>query len=174
LPPRLRRCNLKLLAAFFISLAIVVAQDPTSFMTPSVMRVGEKLACRCGTCRSTVANCPMLRCESSVPMRQRIYEMQHRGMSDSEIISTIVRENGIAALAAPPLEGLGGILTWTMPAIALALGFLLYSWYIRKNRKPASPLTTEDQALIDRFKTQMDRELDEPPGPHTGSPESKA
>ncbi len=94
-------------------------------------------------------------------MRKRIYEMQQRGMSDEAIIRTIVREDGVAALAAPPMEGLGGILTWTMPAIALALGFLTYSWYVRRHSKPAAPLTAEDQAMIDRFRTQIDRELDE-------------
>jgi cytochrome c-type biogenesis protein CcmH/NrfF len=87
--------------------------------------------------------------------------MQQRGMSDEAIIQTIVREDGMVALAAPPLEGLGGILTWTMPAIALALGFLAYSWYVRRHSKPFAPLTAEDQAMIDRFRAQMDRELDE-------------
>ncbi len=161
MPRRPLWCSLSLFAAFFISLAVVRAQDPTAYMTPSVLRVAEKLACRCGGCRSTVASCPMLHCSSATPMRKRIYEMQQRGMSDEAIIRTIVREDGVAALAAPPMEGLGGILTWTMPAIALALGFLTYSWYVRRHSKPAAPLTAEDQAMIDRFRTQIDRELDE-------------
>ncbi|MGH9585073.1 MAG: cytochrome c-type biogenesis protein CcmH [Bryobacteraceae bacterium] len=168
MPRRPRRCNLKLLAAFFISLAIVAAQDPTSFMTPKVLGVASKLACRCGGCRSTAADCPMLRCDSSVPMRKRISEMQHRGMSDGAIVSTIVREDGVVALASPPAEGFGGILTWTMPAIALALGFLIYTLFVRRNRRPAPPLTPEDQAMIDRFRTQMDRELGEAPGAEDG------
>lgn len=163
MPPRLRRCSLKLLAAFFISLALVYAQDPTAYMTPKVMRVASKLACRCGGCRSTVASCPMLRCDSSVPMRQRIAKMQDRGMSDDAIISTIVREDGIAALAAPPAEGFGGILTWTMPAVALAIGFLIYSWYVRKHRVVAAPMTPQDEAVIERYRLQIERELGEPP-----------
>jgi cytochrome c-type biogenesis protein CcmH/NrfF len=163
LPRHLRRCNLKLLAAFFISLAAVVAQDPTSFMTPDVLRVGDKLACRCGGCRSTVASCPMLRCSSATPMRQRIYAMQQRGMSDGAILSTIVREDGVVALAAPPAEGLGGILTWTMPAIALAIGFLIYSWFVRRHRGPKKPLTAEDQAMIERYREQIERELGDAP-----------
>ncbi|MGH6878056.1 MAG: hypothetical protein ACREHV_11880, partial [Rhizomicrobium sp.] len=80
----------------------------------------------------------------------------------------------IAALSSPPAQGLGGVLTWTMPAIALALGFLVYSWFVRRHRKPALPLTPEDQALIDRFRMQMDRELGESPGPNTDRPGSKS
>lgn len=163
MPPRLRQCSLKLLAAFFISLSVLVAQNPTKYMTPGVMRVGEKLACRCGTCRSTIASCPMLRCESSAPGRKRIYEMQQRGMSDDAIVSAFVKEGGVAALAAPPAEGFEGILTWVMPPIALALGFLIYSWFVRKHRAAAAPLTPQDEAMIERYRTQMERELGEAP-----------
>lgn len=174
MPPRLRQCSLRLLAAFFISFVVLFAQNPTAYMTPKVMHVADKLACRCGGCRSTVASCPMLRCESSVPMRKRIADMQSRGMSDEAIVSTIVREQGIAALAAPPAEGFGGILTWTMPAVALGLGFLIYSWYVRKHRTTSAPLTPQDQAMIGRFRAQMERELGESSEPDARGRESKS
>lgn len=161
MPARLRRCNLKLLIAFFATLAALVAQDPTSYLTPDVMRVGDKLACRCGGCRNTVGNCPMLHCGSADPMRRRIYEMQRKGMSDGNIVNTIVREEGIVALAAPPAQGFGGVITWIMPGVALLIGFFVYSWYVRRNRKNPEPLSSTDQATIDRFRAQIDRELGE-------------
>jgi cytochrome c-type biogenesis protein CcmH/NrfF len=168
---RLRQCNLKttapvnlkLLAAFLLALAALVAQDPTSYLTPDVTRVGGKLACRCGGCRNTVGNCPMLRCDSADPMRRRIYSMKARGMSDGDIVNTIVREQGIVALASPPAQGFGPLITWVMPGIALLGGFFIYSWYVRRNRKEPEPLTPGDQAIIDRFRAQIDRELDESP-----------
>lgn len=138
-----------------------MAQDPTSYLTPNVTRVGDKLACRCGGCRNTVGNCPMLRCGFSDPMRHRIYNMQSKGMSDSQIVNTIVREQGIVALASPPGEGLGPIITWVMPGIALLIGFFIWSQYVRRNRKEPEALTPADQAIIDRFQSQIDRELDE-------------
>ncbi len=58
-----------------------------------------------------------------------------------------------------------GIMVWLMPGIALAIGFLIYSRYVRRNRKQPEPLTPVDQAIIDRFRTQIDRELDESPAP---------
>ena len=98
-------------------------------------------------------------------MRRRLYAMKTRGMSDNDIVSTIVREQGVVALSSPPAESLGGLITWIMPAIILVIGFFIYSSYVRRNRKAPEPLTASDRALIDRFRTQIDRDLDEPPAP---------
>jgi cytochrome c-type biogenesis protein CcmH len=153
--------NLKLLVAFLIPLAAIIAQDPTSYMSADVLRVGDKLACRCGGCRNTVGNCPMLHCDSSDPMRHRIYAMQAKGMSDKAIVDKIVREEGIVALASPPAEGFGPVLTWVMPGVALLIGFWIYSMYVRRNRKEPEPLNAMDRAVIDRFHVQIERELGE-------------
>lgn len=174
MPVRLRQSNLKLLFAFFAALATLIApaafaqyktvqykDDPTSYLTPDVMRVGDKLACRCGGCRNTVGNCPMLRCSSADPMRRRIYDMKARGMSDSDVVSTIVREEGVVALSSPPSNGLGGFITWLMPAAVLLLGFFIYSSYVRRNRAAPQPLSPHDQANIERFREQIDRALDD-------------
>lgn len=158
---RLRRSNLKLAAAFFFALATLVAQDPTSYLTPDVMRVGSRLACRCGGCRNTVGNCPMLRCDSADPMRQRISGMKKAGLSDDAVVNAIVREEGAVALSSPPASSFGGLLTWIMPGIALLGGFLIYSFYVRRNQKTPEPLSSFDRAVIDRFRDQIDRELDE-------------
>ena len=155
----LQRLNLKLLAAFLFTIFCIWAQDPTSLLTPGVMRVGEKLACRCGTCRNTVANCPMLRCHYTEPMRARIKGMQDQGKSDRDIISMIVQQEGVVVLAAPPGEG-WGLFTWMMPGIALLAGFGLWSWWVRRNRQhEAPPVSDVDQAVLDRFRDQIDAEL---------------
>jgi cytochrome c-type biogenesis protein CcmH len=103
----------------------------------------------------------MLRCSSADPMRRRIYQMKMTGMSDQDIINTIVREEGAVALSAPPTGTFGGILTWVMPGIALLIGFVIYSAYVRRNRKAPDPISEADRANIERFRTQIDSELDE-------------
>lgn len=158
---RLQRFNLKLVAAFLLALGALVAQDPSSYLTKDVMRVGERLACRCGTCRNTVGNCPMLRCDFSYPMRKRIYEMKQAAMTDDAIVKRIVREEGVVALSSPPASGLGGLITWIMPAVALVIGFFIYSYYVRRNRKEPEPMSSFDRAMIERFQDQIDRELDD-------------
>lgn len=166
---RLRRCSLKLVFSFFAVLAALVAQDPSSYLTLDVLRVGDRLACRCGGCHFTVGTCNMLHCSSADPLRHRIHDMKAQGASDDSIVNTIVREEGVVALAAPPTNSFGGIITWMMPAIALILGFYVYSWYVRRNQKSPEPISALDQANIDRFRAQMDRELDESPERSEGS-----
>jgi cytochrome c-type biogenesis protein CcmH len=158
LQQRLRRYSPKLAVVFFCAIAALIAEDPTSYLGPSVLRVGEKLACRCGGCRNTVGSCPMLHCEYSDPMRHRIAQMQGQNMSDSAIIASIVREEGVVALASPPAVG-WGLFTWVMPAIALVLGFFVYSWWVKRNKQEPAPLTENDQAMIERFRAQIDREF---------------
>ncbi|HEY3939592.1 MAG TPA: cytochrome c-type biogenesis protein CcmH [Bryobacteraceae bacterium] len=170
MPARLRRFNLKLAAAFLLAFATLLAQDITNFLTPDVARVGARLACRCGGCKNTVGDCPMLRCSYTDPMRHRIYEMKQHGASDNEIVNAIVREGGVAVLSSPqPL----GIFVWLMPGIALLLGFLVYTSYVRRNRKTPEPLTAGDQSIIDRFRTQIDRELDESAAPRRGGADAR-
>jgi cytochrome c-type biogenesis protein CcmH/NrfF len=166
---RLRRSSLKLAFAFCAVVAALVAQDPTSYLTPDVLRVGDHLACRCGGCRNTVGNCPMLHCGSADPLRRRIYQMKTTGMSDQDVINTIVREEGAVALATPPTGTFGGIITWIMPGVALVIGFFVYSAYVRRNRKAPEPLSETDRAAIERYRNQIDRELDETPEPHRGA-----
>ncbi|MBV8896479.1 MAG: cytochrome c-type biogenesis protein CcmH [Acidobacteriaceae bacterium] len=107
----------------------------------------------------------MLRCSFSDPMRRRIYQMKMTGMSDQDVINTIVREEGTVALAAPPTGTLGGVITWVMPGVVLVIGFFVYSTYVRRNRKQPEPISEIDRATIERFRSQMDRELDESPAP---------
>jgi cytochrome c-type biogenesis protein CcmH/NrfF len=161
LPASLRRWNLKLLAAFLISFAALIAQDPTSLLTPGVMRVGGRLACRCGSCRNTVRDCPMLRCSYTEPMRAHIKQLQDNGASDETVVNTIVREQGVVALAAPPAEG-WGLFTWIMPGLALLMGFGVYSWWVRRNRREPQTVSEVDRAVLERFRDQIEDELGEP------------
>jgi cytochrome c-type biogenesis protein CcmH/NrfF len=169
----MRRLNLKLVAAFFVALRALVAQDPTSYLTPGVLRVGDRLACRCGGCRNTVGTCPMLRCDSADPLRRRIYEMKRSGMSDDAIINNIVREEGVVALASPPAGSIGGLITWITPGAALLIGFVVYLFYVRRNRREPEPLSSFDRAVIDRFQEQIDRELDDSPASGKGGAGSR-
>lgn len=107
----------------------------------------------------------MLRCSSADPMRRRIHQMKMTGMSDQDVINTIVREEGTVALAAPPTGTVGGLVTWVMPGVVLVIGFFVYSSYVRRNRKQPEPISDIDRANIERFRSQIDRELDEAPAP---------
>ncbi len=159
--PRPRRYSPKLVAAFFFVISALLAQqDVTNYLTTDVARVGMRLACRCGGCKNTVGDCPMLRCDSSDPKRRRIFEMKSQGMSDDAIVNSFVREEGAVALSLPqPLN----LVTWLGTPVALLLGFWVYTSFVRRNRRPVGPISTEDQAMIDKFRPQFDPEFDDPP-----------
>lgn len=156
---RPRRYSPKLVAAFFFVItALLAQQDVTNYLTTDVARVGMRLACRCGGCKNTVGDCPMLRCDSSDPKRRRIFEMKSQGMSDDAIVQSFVREEGTVALSSPqPLS----LLTWLGTPIALLIGFWIYTSFIRRNRKPAVAMSTEDHAMIERYRSQFDSEFDD-------------
>jgi cytochrome c-type biogenesis protein CcmH/NrfF len=167
-----RRFSVKFVLALACGMTAVYAQTaPESFLTPDVIRVGSRLSCGCGTCRNTVGDCAMLHCSYCSPKRQRIYEMKQQGLNDDAIVNTFVKEDGIATLAAPPAQGLGPIVTWLGPGIALLLGFGIYSWYVRRNQQTPAALMPADQAVLDRFQAQIDRELDD--SPLSGGPSKK-
>ena len=86
-------------------------------------------------------------------------------MTDDAIVNSVVREEGIVALASPPSNGWGPVITWVMPGLVLALGFFVYTAFVRRNRKTPIPISATDEALIERYRGQMDRELDDEPKP---------
>ena len=88
--------------------------------------------------------------------------MQTKGKSDSDIINTVVREQGVVALSTPPNEG-WGLFTWVMPGIAALIGFFIYSAYVKRNRKTPEPVSAADEAVLRRFQDQIDDELAEGP-----------
>jgi len=95
-------------------------------------------------------------------MRARLKKMTDSGMSDTTILNTIVKEQGVVALAAPPATG-WGLLTWIMPGVALVLGFFIYSWWVRRNKQQGpEAVSASDRAVLDRFRDQIESELDEP------------
>lgn len=157
----LNRSSLKLVCIFAATIAALIAQDAVSYQTPDVLRVGARLACRCGGCRNTVGDCPMLHCHSADPKRQRIFDMQQKGMSDDAIVSQIVQEEGIVALAAPPSQGAWPIITWAGPGVALLIGFFIYSWWVRRNKQAPAALNDVEKAMLDRYQSQIDEELDD-------------
>ncbi len=143
----------------FLLLAGVVLPQTSSvqYVTPEIRRVGDKLACKCGSCNNTVATCQMLQCHYSEPAREKIAKMQSEGASDQGVIDSFVQELGLSALASPPATGFH-LLGWLMPFIALALGLLGIAIWMKRFRGPRTAIPTQAD---DRYRERIEKEMAE-------------
>jgi len=139
--------------------AVSLAQSSSQFQTEAVKRVGARLACLCGGCNNTVADCQMLECHYSHPARERIAALQAGGSSDAEIVDVFVKDQGIRALAAPPAEGFN-LLAWVMPFVAIAAGLAVIWLFIQRFRKPApAGRAVADAETLSRYQSRIDKDL---------------
>lgn len=146
----------KLLLIFFATV-ISLAQVSSSLLTPEIRRVGSRLACLCGSCKNSVADCAMLECHYAKPAREMIRDMLARGMSDDEIVADFIRREGKRALAVPPSEGFYRLAWWMTPIMAGA-GLLLIYWYLRRARKSA-PAAAQAPQLLERYRDSIEKDL---------------
>lgn len=141
--------------------ALCLAQSSSQLLTPEIKRVGERLACLCGTCKNTVADCPMLECHYSKPARDKIARMQAVGMSDDQIVKSFTGQYGLQALAAPPTTGFSS-LAWIMPWVAIALGLVAIYFFIRRfhPKRAAAGAPEIDPAVLARYRDNIDKDFD--------------
>ena len=124
---------------------------------PEVRRVGDRLACLCGSCNNTVATCQMVGCHYTAPARVRLSAMHKEGKSDEEIVADFVKREGKKALPMPPAEGFGWTAWLATPVMALAgVGFVV--WYLRRSRKAAvKPVL--DEGNVEKYQQAAERDL---------------
>ncbi|MBI3208905.1 MAG: cytochrome c-type biogenesis protein CcmH [Candidatus Solibacter usitatus] len=137
---------------------LCLAQTTSDMLTPAIRGVGDRLACLCGSCKNTVATCQMLGCHYSAPGRERIAKMQSAGSSDDAIVADFVQREGKKALAVPPTEGFP-LLSWVMPFAFIGVGLWLIYWFVGRYRRPAGFTPRIDQAALDRYHSQIEKEL---------------
>jgi cytochrome c-type biogenesis protein CcmH len=140
---------------------VVLPQNSSvQFVTPEIRRVGDKLACKCGSCNNTIATCQMLQCHYSEPAREKIAKMQASGSTDQQVIDSFVQEQGLAALAVPPAAGFN-LLGWIMPFIGVSVGLAAILFWIARHGKwqPAGTSPAAAVPTIDpRYRERIERE----------------
>src|ERR1017187_6049995 len=115
---------------FLILTAVpVFAQSAADLESDNVKRVGSRLACQCGSCKSTIA-CEMAAgCGYCKRVKTRIAQMQSTGKSDQDIIDQLVKESGESYLAPP------GAFGWLTPYLAALFGLGVIFWFVRRNTR---------------------------------------
>lgn len=150
----MRRFKHSLLAVLLAAAAL--AQTASDRQGVDVFRVGARIACKCGACSSTLASCNMLECGFGKPAKERVFKMQHSGMTDAAIIDVFVKE--YPDIYRPEPNAYGRLI----PYLMLIPGFLFIVWFMRRYyRKPApagAPPEVESEDLA-RYKTQIEKDL---------------
>ena len=141
----------------FLLATLSLAQVSSELLTPEIRRVGFRLACLCGSCKNSVGDCAMLECHYSKPARERIKELQAKGLSDDAIVDDFVKREGKRALVVPPAEGFNR-LAFLMTPFMVGLGLALIYWYIRRSRKPV-PVLEVDSRVLDQYKDSIEKDL---------------
>ena len=157
--PRANRplaCAALVLAA---ALALAIPRVVAAASTVTTQEVAEGLTCQCG-CGLTVANCNHPNCEFSVPVREQIDAMLHRGMSGPQVIAFFRHKYGEKILSAPTTHGFN-LLAWIMPFAALFAGGALVAVALGRWRsRPNRPVAPENPAGRDAFDPEMRRRLE--------------
>jgi cytochrome c-type biogenesis protein CcmH len=153
----MRRWKNSLLILLVAVIALAQTDSAVAVLTPAVKRVGARLACLCGSCKNSVADCAMLHCHYSGPAREKIAKMLAQGMTDDQIVDSFVKEQGLRALVVPPAEGFN-IMAWVMPFAMIAIGLWAIWLFIRRFRKPAT-VPDLDPAVLDRYRDRIEKDL---------------
>ena len=143
----------------WVLLALMAApafsQSAADLESDNVKRVGSRLACQCGSCKSTIA-CEMPGgCGYCKRVKTRIAQMQSTGKSDQDIIDQLKKESGESYLAPP------GAFGWLTPYIAALFGLGVIYWFVRRNtRTPAMAEGPEAHSeIFDRYHEKIERDL---------------
>lgn len=145
----------------FLLAGLCLAQSSSDLVTPAIRRVGERLACLCGSCKNTVSTCQMLGCHYSSPAKEKIAKLQAEGKSDQDIVDTFVKSEGLKSLAVPPTEGFS-LLGWVMPFAAIAIGLCGIYAFMKKKRRPVVMTQAEskiDNEVLDRYHDQIEKDM---------------
>lgn len=118
--------------ALLATLALAQDGDVAQIGSSDVLRVGAHIACKCGSCKDTVA-CPMALqgCGFCNPARVKIAKMQLAGKKDAEIVDSFKKEYGDDIYRADPNS-----FFWVIPYGALGLGLLAIYFFIRHAYHP--------------------------------------
>jgi cytochrome c-type biogenesis protein CcmH/NrfF len=140
------------------------AQNGADLESAPVLRVGARLKCSCGCNQTTACQMPG-GCAMCKTNRTKIYQMQHMGMNDQQIVDRFVAEKGPDVVVIPP--GMGGIVG---PYVALGMGLILvlYTIHRYKAKKPvvagtvagAAPGVIAADGIDPATLAQIEKEMD--------------
>lgn len=156
------------------SSAAPAAEPAPKFEEAAFRRVSNRLLCQCG-CGYMVLSCNHMDCSSATFIRRTIQTSLAAGKSEDAIVAGFIDQYGPRILPEPPRKGFS-LSAWVMPFVVLVLGGVLVSyilWRMKFRFSPAeaadasqtpagdaSPSKEVSAAVVDKYRDQIDRELE--------------
>jgi cytochrome c-type biogenesis protein CcmH/NrfF len=140
-----------------LMVSAILAQTAADLESDNVKRVGSRLACKCGSCQSSVA-CEMPGgCGYCKRIKTEIVKQQSLGKSDQQIIDQMVQENGKDTYIGEP-----GIMGWLAPYLAVLAGLALIFWFVRRHLKAPTPATVPQVSpeVLNRYHERIEKDLE--------------
>jgi cytochrome c-type biogenesis protein CcmH/NrfF len=162
----LRKASLAALLAASLALSgAAVAQTVTTGdeMFLDVRAVGDKLRCQCeGGCSYTVANCNMLHCSFREKVNPEIRKAIEAGVAPDQVVAQMIAMFGPELRTEPLPEGFG-LFGWAMPFAALAVGFIIVPFVVRRWKQKQSLAEQEyrplDEKVVAEYEAAIERDL---------------
>ena len=151
---------MKILYAFLIALFCLTSIVQAEITKPQIDKVGEELACLCGTCpRRPLDECT---CGYAQQQRERIKSMLAAGQTQQAIIDAFINDFGKEVLSTPPAEGFN-LAAWIMPPVVLLFGFFVVKSVLRSwsQAEPAPVRQTTNDKSGDPYLDRLENDLKE-------------
>ena len=145
----------KLVSAFLL---LLLTLPLTGAGTDRFNSLGHRMICSCG-CGQVLLECNHVGCPRSDGMRNELAAGIQRGDSDDLVLQGFVQKYGATILAAPTTTGFNRI-AWVMPFLALAIGFSLAIFFIRRWGKMRAAATPSTTPIDPSFREQARRETE--------------
>jgi len=171
---RLPECVAGALLAGFLVFGPFGAAQEEAVDEAAFRRVSNRLLCQCG-CGYIVLSCNHLDCPSATYIRRTIRTSLAAGKTEEEAFQVIVDQYGAKILPEPPRQGFAWM-AWLMPFAALFLGgsavtYVLWRWKRGPSGEEvvedaaargaqAAPPTHTPNAAVEKYRAQIDRELE--------------
>lgn len=138
-------------------LPVLLAQTAAELESDNVKRVASRLACKCGSCQSSVA-CEMPGgCGYCKRVKTEIVGQQSLGKSDKQILDRLVQENGKDTYIGEP-----GVMGWLAPYLAALAGLALVIWFVRRHLRAPTAATVPQVSpeVLDRYHRRIEKDLE--------------
>ncbi len=136
------------------------AQDVAPLHRTELQRkLEDQILCSCGGCKSSLSNCPMMRCHGEESQRAKLEAHLAAGKDYDAVIAAFVDEFGSQSILAAPIDRGFNRLAWIVPYAFGVAGLVVIAVMARRWSHTATPVPAGGAGP--GFDSEVDERLDD-------------